>query len=208
MTVKKDFISKLLYLSHWQTEIHVDKKKFTAVFMGKYKKALLFETDKLNSSMDIHDMDLNFNIFIPSMTISGNGRCLKAAEVEGLRGELLVRFMIEPEILRVRQQRSFKRFPVVEKAMLISEEQESRVVVKDISLSGIGVISFERIRAVRGKIHLIKPGIDIVFHKIHEFTDYNIFQYGMRIDENIDNEKLKKHLLETKERINSFNIEL
>jgi hypothetical protein len=207
MDNKKEIISKLLYLSHWATEMNTDRKRFSSVFMGKYKKALLFETEKLSSSKEIYDQILTFNIFIPSMTISGKGRCIKAAEVEGLRNELLVRYMLEPENLRVRQQRSFKRFPVIEKAKLIADEQEADILIKDISLSGIGIISLERIRAVTGKIHLETHDFSIIFHKIHEFTDYNIFQYGMKIEPDRD-DQLKKYLLNVQEQINSFNIKL
>ncbi|HOO32022.1 MAG TPA: PilZ domain-containing protein [Thermotogota bacterium] len=208
MNSKKEVISRLLYLSHWETEMNSDRKRFSSVFMGKYRKALLFETDKLNSWKEIYDTKLAFSIFIPSMIISGDGRCIKAAEVEGLRNELLVRFMLEPENLRVRQQRSFKRFPVIEKARLIADEQEAEVIVKDISLSGIGILSLERIRAVTGRIYLIQPDFEITFHKIHEFTDYNVFQYGMKIGADEESEQLKRYLFTVQERVNSFNIKL
>lgn len=208
MSEKEEKLSYLMSLGHWQVSLEMGNKSISAVYMGKYKQHLLFETSKLYGKNEIVGQTMDFKIFLPSFLISGCGECSKITECEGLRNELVVRFMLSPEKLRIRQQRCFKRLPVLEKGKLVLEHQTAHVIVKDISLQGIGLFTIERIRGESGTLTLLKNGLDLSVEKVHEFTDFNLFQYGMKLVPEQNTEQLKTYLLSLHDQITKMDFVL
>ena len=202
----REKLAHLISLGHWEVECSLDSKMFTAVFIGKYKRYLIMETSKLVSKTDVHQAEIGFRIFLPSFTISGEGVCNKTTEMEGLRNETVIRFMIDPNHLRVKQQRCYKRLPVLEKASLIVGEQSLEVVVKDCSLDGIGLLTMERVRGEIGIIEFPNLEISLKVVKVHEFTDFNLFQYGMKIEEGQNTQKFKEYLFSIQDRFKKLGI--
>jgi len=145
---------------------------------------------------------------MPSFCISGNGRCVKMAEVEGKRNETILRFMLAPEALRIKQQRHYKRLPILEKATLDLNHQIVNAIVKDISLQGIGLSTEERIRGEYGLLSFEKIDLQLKVQKVHEFTDFNLFQYGMKLSSEQSANGLKKYLLVLQKRIHQRNFVL
>jgi len=205
---KEKKLSYLMSLGHWQVALETNTKSISAVYMGKYKRHLLFETSKLYSKEEIAGQNIDFKIFLPSFFISGSGECSKITECEGLRNELVVRFMLSPEKLRIKQQRCYKRLPVLEKGKLVLEHQTTQVIVKDVSLQGIGLLTTERIRGESGVLTLLNNGLELIVKKVHEFTDFNLFQYGMKLVPEQDTEKLKAYLLSLHDQITKMDFVL
>jgi len=204
--VEKD--QKLSYqisLGHWKVDLLTESKNISAVYIGKYKRHLLFETSKLFDKKELLEHILDFKIFLPSFFISGSGKCVKLAEIEGNRNEVIFRFMLDPERLRIKQQRRYKRLPILEKASFELEHQKVNVIVKDISLQGIGLFTTERIRGETGILKFNHNDLELKVQKIHEFTDFNLFQYGMKLIPDQSTEGLKSFLLNIQEKISAMN---
>jgi len=208
--VDKEYINKMLALSHWKTEFQSEETVFPAVFLGKFRKNLVFETTKLRSTFKLKSRTFFFKIFLPSMIVSGKGTCIKSGKLEGLKHETIMRFMVSPSSIRVKQKRHYKRFPVLEQIVVTTQDQEIKGLMKDISISGIGMIAGDRIRSSEGNLYIKSAKLDIHFHKVHEFTDFNFFQYGMTIEEDIKEniERLKQYLLTIKKKLDALNIEI
>ena len=208
MIEKDRKLSYLMSLGHWEVSLLNDSKNISAVYIGKYKRHLLFETSKLYNKNDITGKSIDFKIFLPSFIISGSGTCVKIAEVEGIRNEVVIRFMLDPEKIRIKQQRHYKRLPVFEKARFELKHQTVNVIVKDISLQGIGLYTTERIRGETGILTFFSNNLMLNVQKIHEFTDFNLFQYGMKLISDENNQKLKAYLLSIHEKIRSLDFVL
>ena len=208
MIEKDRKLSYLMSLGHWEVSLLNDSKNISAVYIGKYKRYLLFETSKLYNKNDITGKSIDFKIFLPSFIISGSGTCVKIAEVEGIRNEVVIRFMLDPEKMRIKQQRHYKRLPVFEKARFELKHQTVNVIVKDISLQGIGLYTTERIRGETGILTFFSNNLMLNVQKIHEFTDFNLFQYGMKLISDENNQKLKAYLLSIHEKIRSLDFVL
>ncbi len=208
MIEKDRKLSYLMSLGHWEVSLLNDSKNISAVYIGKYKRHLLFETSKLYNKNDITGKSIDFKIFLPSFIISGSGTCVKIAEVEGIRNEVVIRFMLDPEKMRIKQQRHYKRLPVFEKARFELKHQTVNVIVKDISLQGIGLYTTERIRGETGILTFFSNNLMLNVQKIHEFTDFNLFQYGMKLISDENNQKLKAYLLSIHEKIRSLDFVL
>ncbi len=204
MTEKDQKLSYLISLGHWEVALLTESSNVSAVYIGKYKRNLLFETSKLFDKEEISGKVLDFKIFMPSFFITGSGKCVKIAEIEGSRDEIIVRFLLDPEKLRIKQQRHYKRLPLLEKATLELESQKINVIIKDISLQGIGLFTTERIRGESGVLSLKKTNLDLKVQKVHEFTDFNLFQYGMKLLPEQDTEQLKSYLLGIQKKISSM----
>ena len=208
MIEKDRKLSYLMSLGHWEVSLLNDSKNISAVYICKYKRHLLFETSKLYNKNDITGKSIDFKIFLPSFIISGSGTCVKIAEVEGIRNEVVIRFMLDPEKIRIKQQRHYKRLPVFEKARFELKHQTVNVIVKDISLQGIGLYTTERIRGETGILTFFSNNLMLNVQKIHEFTDFNLFQYGMKLISDENNQKLKAYLLSIHEKIRSLDFVL
>jgi hypothetical protein len=129
---------------------------------------------------------------------------VKIAEIVGNHDEMVMRFMLEPERLRIKQQRYYKRLPILEKATFDLEHQRVNVIVKDISLQGIGLYTTERIRGESGILNFEKNDLSLKVQKVHEFTDFNLFQYGMKLMPDQSTDQLKDFLLKIQKRIRSM----
>jgi len=208
MINKEQKLSYLMSLGHWEVALLKDSKNISAVYIGKYKRNLLFETNKLFSKDELADKKVDFKIFLPSFLIAGSGKCVKIAEIEGVRDEMIVRFMLDPGKLRIKQQRHYKRLPVLEKASFELEHQKINVIVKDISLQGIGLYTTERVRGESGVLRFLKSDLILNVHKVHEFTDFNLFQYGMKLDSDQKTEQLKAFLLMIQKNLGMMNLVL
>jgi len=203
---KDQKLSYLISLGHWEVALLTESNNVSAVYIGKYKRNLLFETSKLFDKEDLLGKVLNFKIFMPSFFITGSGKCVKIAEVEGSRDEIIIRFLLDPERLRIKQQRHYKRLPILEKATLELEHQKIDVIIKDISLQGIGLFTTERIRGESGTLRLDKRHLELKVQKVHEFTDFNLFQYGMKLMPEQETEQLKSYLLGIQKKIRSMDL--
>lgn len=206
MIRSREKIAHLISLGHWEVECNLDSDRFAAVYIGKYKHYLIMETSKLSSKSDVCDRKIVFRIFLPSFIIFGEGVCKKTTEIEGLRNETVVRFMVDPDRLRIKQQRCYKRLSVLEKASVIVGEQTLEVVVKDCSLDGIGLLTMERMRGEIGIIQFSNSDIFLKVVKVHEFTDFNLFQYGMKIEEGQDTQTFKEYLFSIQDRYKKLGI--
>ncbi|MFP4460875.1 MAG: hypothetical protein ACLFQE_01625 [Thermotogota bacterium] len=204
MIEKDRKLSYLISLGHWEVALLTETKTISAVYIGKYKRHLLFETTKFFDNEELSGSVLNFKIFMPSFVIEGSGKCVKSSEIEGTRKEVVIRFLLEPERLKIKQQRFYKRLPVLEKAVFELEYQKIAVIVKDISLQGIGMYTNERIRGESGILRFKKNKLQFNIQKVHEFTDFNLFQYGMKIMPNQNTEQLKAYLLEIQKKISAM----
>lgn len=197
-------LSYLMSLGHWEVSLLTESKTISAVYIGKYKRYLLFETTKLFDKTELSDQQLDFKIFMPSFFISGSGKCVKIAEIVGNRDEMVMRFMLDSERVRFKQQRYYKRLPILEKATFELEHQTVKVIVKDISLQGIGLYTMERIRGESGILYLEKNDLKLKVQKVHEFTDFNLFQYGMKLMPDQSTDQLKDFLFKIQKRIYSM----
>ncbi|MEA1883566.1 MAG: PilZ domain-containing protein [Thermotogota bacterium] len=201
---KDQKLSYLMSLGHWEVSLLTESKTISAVYIGKYKRYLLFETTKLFDKTELSDQQLDFKIFMPSFFISGSGKCVKIAEIVGNRDEMVMRFMLDSERVRFKQQRYYKRLPILEKATFELEHQTVKVIVKDISLQGIGLYTMERIRGESGILYLEKNDLKLKVQKVHEFTDFNLFQYGMKLMPDQSTDQLKDFLFKIQKRIYSM----
>lgn len=208
MEEKDQKLSYLMSLGHWEVSLLTESKTISAVYIGKYKRNLLFETTKLFDKTELTDKKMDFKIFMPTFFISGLGKCVKIAEIVGDRDEMVMRFMLDPERLRIKQQRYYKRLPVLEKATIELDHQRVKVIVKDISLQGIGLYTTERIRGESGILNFEKNDLKLKVQKVHEFSDFNLFQYGMKLMTDQNTDQLKDFLLKIQKRIRSMDFVL
>ena len=83
-----------------------------------------------------------------------------------------------------------------------------KVIVKDISLQGIGLYTTERIRGESGILNFEKNDLKLKVQKVHEFSDFNLFQYGMKLMTDQNTDQLKDFLLKIQKRIRSMDFVL
>ena len=191
-------LSKLLKLSCWKSMLELPGRSLFCVFLGTYKDLLLFESRVFQISADLrNDSEIVYQIFLPLGIIKGEGRLKEQMVKDDPVYGKVKRLLVSPGQTMVSQKRNYKRYFLIEKGTFESRGESRQVIVKDVSMAGIGVSCQNRLLAEEGTIRIF--GIQRPFHvkKAYEFTNYNFFEYGflLRLADEEQKNELKKKLL-------------
>ncbi|HNR63222.1 MAG TPA: PilZ domain-containing protein [Thermotogota bacterium] len=191
-------LSKLLKLSCWKSMLELPGRSLFSVFLGTYKDLLLFESRVFQISADLrNNSEIAYQIFLPLGIIRGVGRLKEQMVKDDPVYGKVKRLLVSPGQTMVSQKRNFKRYFLLENGIIEHRGQSAQVIVKDVSMAGIGVSSGGRLLSEEGTIRFLGLQRPIRIKKVYEFTNYNFFEYGFLFqvaDEEQKNE-LKRRLL-------------
>jgi len=191
-------LSKLLRLSCWKALLELPGRSLFSVFLGTYKDLLLFESRVFLINADLRiNSEIAYQIYLPLGIIRGVGRLKEQMVKDDLVYGKVKRILVTPGQTTVSQKRSFKRYFLLEHGVIEHRAQSTPVIVKDVSMAGIGVSCTNRFMSEEGTIRFLGMQRPIHIKKVYEFTNYNFFEYGFLFqlaDEEQKNE-LKRRLL-------------
>lgn len=218
-------LSKMIKLSYWKsllefsgdTIVNRSERSLFCVFLGNYKESLLFESRVFLIAADLKpNTAVKFQIFLPLGIIKGEGVLKEQMFIEDPIYGKVKRLVVQPSQTIVTQKRNYKRYFLLEKAIYLAKDVSVSVMVKDLSMTGVGLSSQERLIASESDIGRY-PGLHLRFNdfdkmftikKVYEFTDFNFFEYGFSFAglESEERNFLKKKLLFYHRKLTNFGV--
>ena len=145
-------LSKLLKLSCWKSMLELPGRSLFCVFLGTYKDLLLFESRVFQISADLrNDSEIVYQIFLPLGIIKGEGRLKEQMVKDDPVYGKVKRLLVSPGQTMVSQKRNYKRYFLIEKGTFESRGESRQVIVKDVSMAGIGVSCQNRLLGKKGR---------------------------------------------------------
>ncbi|HPX97570.1 MAG TPA: hypothetical protein PLO74_05435, partial [Thermotogota bacterium] len=149
-------LSKLLKLSCWKSMLELPGRSLFSVFLGTYKDLLLFESRVFQISADLrNNSEIAYQIFLPLGIIRGVGRLKEQMVKDDPVYGKVKRLLVSPGQTMVSQKRNFKRYFLLENGIIEHRGQSAQVIVKDVSMAGIGVSSGSRLLSEEGTIRFL-----------------------------------------------------